>query len=939
MNNRIRLRARWLSLLAFATAATLVITLAQAFAAPSPSHAGPSTDEPATMADYWNGTAQWTPYRDLSSAEYPETNNGGTHFTIVGDTWYWANRYVDWGKRCEERGYIPMGMQVRKSTDEGMTWSDPTLIVEPGTPIDNPATVGVDEGAATPGKEAAWGCIGTDGDLWFEPDDGPDGTWHFLFQCTKNVPEMKWNTCHAERAGADPMGPFNTPVGANGPEYDNPVVEDGAVWGKICDSPTDVCTQLATYNQFTPKGKTRGEGTFKVFRAKDEEGYYWVDFSGTAHPYWFNGIAKTKNFKDWIAGDPAAGVPADAVLYPGLADGWRETWQKQETQERVGKVVATPNGDEWVANEPPQHFTRTTYNVGFGAGTVFEETIGGTRYTYLLAESQDKVLGCALGQNWDLGLFRTTDIASNSWAQFPRGNPIFYSSKEPEALLDIPGTTENVSTNTACSTAYPQIFRDPSTGWIYLEISRQAQDKDNHTTFIYRLEKSRNLLKNGDFETADALHWTASGGIAHAVYRNTSASPDGTQHLEFNCGGPCTGAQALTQTVDVAAHRGERLEFGGTVATDGTSQSLTIRVRQLDAGGTVVKTDDLTQTIGNTYEGIQAATTIASNASKAEYSLVPGGPYNFCAGGLFASPGTGTVAFEPASRTCKKRWLGIDPLLKHHTGSAGAGGTWVVKEGDHPADKYMSFGPYQPNGGVGDRVARWRLKIDDNTKDANKVLTLDVYDATTGTALATRTVTRKMFLNSGKWQDFDLPYSISPALASHRLEFRAYWHGAGTVTMESVRQFAFGTYFAQHSLDPGRSHVIGAADTGGWNSPVPTAAGQTKTPGFLGYGPYRQFREGANLATFVLSVERPNPDPNKVVAEVQVFDATTQTVLERREVNSNIFAESLKPEAVEVPFTITSSNANHVFELRTFWMDELRLKEHGVSVQTRKPLR
>lgn len=861
--------------------------------------AGPSTDEPATLTDFWNGQAQWTPYTELNAAEIPESNNGGTHIVANGSTWYWVNRYVDWGRRCEDPRTVPIGMHIRSSSDAGMTWSDPVVMIEPG-------------GGTDPGKDDAWGCVGTDGDLWFEPDVGDDGTWYFLFQCVEDLVGAPWNGCLATREGSDPVGRFEATA-----DPENPVIVGGEVWKQICDveagggQPADECVRL-TNGQ---KHQVAGEGTFKVFR-KDESGYYWVNFSGAGHPYWFNGIAKTLDFDAWVAGDPSKGVPDDAVLYKGLADNWRESW-----------ISHTTGG-----------FTLS--NVGFGAGTVFEESVGGIHYTYLLGESQDHIGGCVVGQNWDLGLFRTTDIASNDWDQFPGTNPIVYSSKDEEYLSD------GVAKSAPCSAAYPQIFRDPVTGWIYLEISRQAVDKDNHSTFIYRLEKSRNLLKNADFETADGSNWTGSGGIAHAVYRNPSASPDGGQYVEFNCGGPCTGAQVLKQSVDVSGHRGEPLEFGGTFATDGTTQSVTVRVRQLDASGAVVKTDTVTETLGNVYEGIKGSTVIAATASTAEFGVIPNGPYNYCASGFFASPGTGTVPFEPDARTCKKRWAAQDPLLRHNTGVPESGLRWKVRQGTDAAG-YMQYGPYVKNSGVGLRAAKWRLMIDNVAADNAHVATLEVFDATSSTVLASRILKRKMFSVANQLQEFSLAYELPVASAGHALEYRVNWTGTGTLTLDSVRQLASPAYEASHTFDANRYHQIGRIDGDGWS-----ADPALDSEGYLSHGPYTTSLEsGETLGRFILQIPTPNhtlePETRKDVAILEVFDATANTVLESRLLTSDdfslwnhdgYFGENLY-QNFEVPFTVDGSISGHSFELRVHWKGQVKLKEQAAYFETREPIR
>jgi hypothetical protein len=107
---------------------------------------------------------------------------------------------------------------------------------------------------------------------------------------------------------------------------------------------------------------------------------------------------------------------------------------------------------------------------------------------------------------------------------------------------------------------------------------------------------------------------------------------------------------------------------------------------------------------------------------------------------------------------------------------------WSVRADDKPR-QYLQFGPYWTDLPTGQRRAEFRLMIDNNTADDNRILTLDVYDAASGQMLALRDVTRRMFAEPMKYQDFTLEFAAEPR---QKLEFRTYWHGSAYIRQEST---------------------------------------------------------------------------------------------------------------------------------------------------------
>lgn len=70
-------------------------------------------------------------------------------------------------------------------------------------------------------------------------------------------------------------------------------------------------------------------------------------------------------------------------------------------------------------------------------------------------ECADINLGCADGQNWDVGILRAADLRQAPWDSFAQVNPIFYSSR------DFPSDS--------CNCAYNRIFQAPN-GVLYLRL-------------------------------------------------------------------------------------------------------------------------------------------------------------------------------------------------------------------------------------------------------------------------------------------------------------------------------------------------------------------------------------------------------------------------------------------------------------------------------------
>ena len=252
-------------------------------------------NSPATMADYWSGKARWEFIRKYTIAN-TGWNGGfmaGDQVYILNGNWYLFSRKVVSGILTTE---------VRKSIDEGASWSAPVDIIP---------------------ENAKWGVAATDGSVFYNQ---AENRWYFLFQCLA-VKDGPWFGCLLIRDGMDPMGQFSEKPGVT-----NPVISAKEIWSKICNSSGDHCVQI-------PGGTNRvyDEGTFNIFELKN--GYYFVAFHGYDGKNGFRSIAKTMDFNNWIAGDAAQGVPDDSVFDKFDSDIWREGWQGGSIGGGAGSIL------------------------------------------------------------------------------------------------------------------------------------------------------------------------------------------------------------------------------------------------------------------------------------------------------------------------------------------------------------------------------------------------------------------------------------------------------------------------------------------------------------------------------------------------------------------------------------------------------------------------
>lgn len=258
-------------------------------------HAPLAPAAPPTITDFWNGNAHFSLIAKTRFDEYDmAVMNVGFHFVTRGTTWYLFHREYNFAPRPAYCTADFARIVVRKSEDEGSTWSDPVVVATP--PIFDPSTT-------TP--QAPDECALTDGAGYY--DEAAD-TWHYLSQCNNRT--RIWNLCHYSLKGSDPM------VGNFTKNPANPVVVGGQLWSQICAGRGKNCDP-----------HTHDEGTPEIVTT-DADGYHYVTFHGCndGATRSARGVAKTKDFVAWET--QGENLPNDAIFGQVDCNKWNVTWAK-----------------------------------------------------------------------------------------------------------------------------------------------------------------------------------------------------------------------------------------------------------------------------------------------------------------------------------------------------------------------------------------------------------------------------------------------------------------------------------------------------------------------------------------------------------------------------------------------------------------------------------
>ena len=159
-----------------------------------------------------------------------------------------------------------------------------------------------------------------------------------------------------------------------------------------------------------------------------------------------------------------------------------------------------------------------------------------------------------------------------------------------------------------------------------------------------------------------------------------------------------------------------------------------------------------------------------------EWIRTPDGKLHLCFRNSRNGTGRATLIYDTSALTFQ-----AESHLQHLIGRKEADG-WSATTRDDSSG-FLAYGPYTTLIPAGQRVATFRLLIDNNSANNDRVVTLDIYDATAKHVLAQRDINRRDFLNANQYQDFAVVFD-SPS--ANRLEFRTYWHDRAYIRQDSV---------------------------------------------------------------------------------------------------------------------------------------------------------
>ncbi|VUD69089.1 hypothetical protein TDB9533_04455 [Thalassocella blandensis] len=121
--------------------------------------------------------------------------------------------------------------------------------------------------------------------------------------------------------------------------------------------------------------------------------------------------------------------------------------------------------------------------------------------------------------------------------------------------------------------------------------------------------------------------------------------------------------------------------------------------------------------------------------------------------------------------------------LRHSIGHAEGDG-WVATTGGDSRG-HLIYGPYDNSWGEGGAQAVFRMKVDNNTANNEQVVTVDVYDSSTGQTVASRAITRREFNRAHEYQDFSVWFDLR-GRNGHTMETRVYWNDVSYVKVDKV---------------------------------------------------------------------------------------------------------------------------------------------------------
>jgi hypothetical protein len=357
----------------------------------------------ASLNDFWNANAFFIESLPMN---YMSFKSEGNDIVVKDGVWYHIYRvyYEDESQQCLDshmNEYLKLKLVMRTSTNHGKSWSSPKDIILPDSILDN--------------------CLAADPDLFYDVSTG----WHILYQCLDST-MSNWNVCYAKNINEDPFqGEFV--------KIDTPSISGGEIWDEIIEN----------NNIFD-------EGTTEIIEKRGE--YFYVSFHGFDGVNGYRGVAKTKNFKDWVP------INSGPIFDKDDCSDWNMYWNNEKC-------------------------------VGGGAATIFKED----NYYYQVIEVPTKNLGCSLDQQWAFAMTRSNNLESTNWEELPI-DPLIVTSVSEKVLA----FNDQFGSRICGTLSYKRLFSD--NGIIYLLVSKggyynQVKDindwlKLSPGNVIYKLQKN-----------------------------------------------------------------------------------------------------------------------------------------------------------------------------------------------------------------------------------------------------------------------------------------------------------------------------------------------------------------------------------------------------------------------------------------------------------------
>ncbi|MCE5199978.1 MAG: hypothetical protein ABFD54_00540 [Armatimonadota bacterium] len=119
--------------------------------------------------------------------------------------------------------------------------------------------------------------------------------------------------------------------------------------------------------------------------------------------------------------------------------------------------------------------------------------------------------------------------------------------------------------------------------------------------------------------------------------------------------------------------------------------------------------------------------------------------------------------------------------LSHQIGRVDGDGWSASTSKD--AQGLLCTGPSTTQITEGPNRASFRLMIDYRSAATGLIVTVKVFDVTTGQAIGTRDIRRNEFVANYTYQDFDVAFS---ATSGHQIDFRTYWYDAAYIKQQCV---------------------------------------------------------------------------------------------------------------------------------------------------------